>query len=1379
MPSRNKLCFLMLMLCAFMPAGLALAEEPELIFPPQEPAAIEAEAFVDEEEEIEIVAPPEELPEVIPAPELPGEYALENGVLTAWNGDTAEARLPEGVRVIAAGAFRDDHIVQTVICPASLERIEAGAFVHCTALGRIVLMGPAEVSEGAFAGCDPVVEIPSALRSRGAIVVLRQPEDITVAAGRKGTIRVEAYGSDLSYQWQILDPGWTKWLNASGALAAQPAMTFTMRKEWDGRQYRCVITDGEGSVVKTKRMTLHVVDIPVPEAPAQVAMKASGTSIQVSWSAVEHAAEYAVLVSEDGKLSDAARTTTGERSVTLTGLKYGTTYTVWVVASNIAGESDPSGLQALKLTAPPVIRTQPQDLTAAAGQKATIQVSAWGENLSYQWQIMNAGESRWLNATGEIARQPSMTMTMRKEWNGRQYRCVIRDSIGNEVKSCRMTLTVVDAPAPEAPGPLSFRADGTRLQVSWAVVPYAERYTVYLSDTNHEEDAVAAARATGNQAVLEDLCYGTAYGVWVSAANAMGEGPRSEKQSFTLHTPPRIDTQPKSLTVRNGEKGTVSVAATGTGLTYRWQWADPAADRWYDAGGELAAQSSMTMTMRLAWNGRRYRCVVGDDIGNEVISEEAVLTVTNEPGVPAITGVVQLSDSSARVDWSAAVNAESYLLYCGASFRMSEAEIMSVTSGTNAVLTGLEPNKDYYIWVRAKNETGISTQNTAYRRLRLGGRPPVITQQPGDISCLHGQTVSITLRTYVENEYRGLCDYRWQVLDPAVGKWQDAAGTGGEMKVLHPTEIIHEDFWDEMLVDSTKSIGSTWTITAREEMNGFQYRCILTDNNGYRITSMRMTLHVQYALKVTKQPESASVSAGYARSFSIEATGDGLTYQWQWRRHTESGWTDGTGAGAQTASWSFASTGNMAGSLIWVRCRVCDERGNTAYSDAACLQVGAVSRVVDDFAFSYALYEGEPAWTVDSYRGSAASVRIPAQVDGLPVRRLGATFEKREFLQNVQIPDSVRLVGSDAFSKCPNLAQVDLGNGVQRIGAYAFKNCTALTTLRFPASLRTIENNAFQGCSALTDVGFSNGLETLGTSAFQDCTGLASLTLPPSLKTLRATAFEGCAGLARVTLPAGLETLDATAFDGCPALVSIDIAPGGGALTRIGGLLCNADTKTVLLAPKYLGLTACTIPEGMENIGAKAFFGYETLTSLSMPDSVVRIGHDAFAQCTSLRSVRLSQGLSAIPSQGFKGCRSLTAIAIPQGVQSISSGAFENCSALTSVTIPDGVLSIGDSAFRGCESLAGIRLPQSLKTVSARMFMGAGLTSVTIPSGVTKIEASAFADCTQLTDLTIPAGVTTIAEDAIAPNDGLTIHGDDYSKAYYYAARNGIRFEAL
>ena len=145
---------------------------------------------------------------------------------------------------------------------------------------------------------------------------------------------------------------------------------------------------------------------------------------------------------------------------------------------------------------------QPADLTAAAGQKATIAVTAWGENLSYQWQIMNPGDTRWLNASGDIARQASMTMTMRKEWDGRQYRCVVRDAIGNEVKSCRMTLHVVDAPAPQAPGPLSFRADGYSLMVSWAEVPYASAYTVYMSDTNHEEDAVAAARVTENSGAL-------------------------------------------------------------------------------------------------------------------------------------------------------------------------------------------------------------------------------------------------------------------------------------------------------------------------------------------------------------------------------------------------------------------------------------------------------------------------------------------------------------------------------------------------------------------------------------------------------------------------------------------------------------------------------------------------------------------------------------------------------------------------------------------------------------------------------------------------------------------------------------------------------------
>lgn len=95
------------------------------------------------------------------------------------------------------------------------------------------------------------------------------------------------------------------------------------------------------------------------------------------------------------------------------------------------------------------------------------------------------------------------------------------------------------------------------------------------------------------------------------------------------------------------------------------------------------------------------------------------------------------------------------------------------------------------------------------------------------------------------------------------------------------------------------------------------------------------------------------------------------------------------------------------------------------------------------------------------------------------------------------------------------------------------------------------------------------------------------------------------------------------------------------------------------------------IPDGVTEIGRRAFYECSKLTSVSIPDSVTSIGYSAFAECTSL-----------------------TSVTIPKSVKSIEEDAFGYCTSLTSITIPNNTIYIGTGifggAFDGCEGLTDL-----------------------------------------------------------------------------------------
>ena len=210
------------------------------------------------------------------------------------------------------------------------------------------------------------------------------------------------------------------------------------------------------------------------------------------------------------------------------------------------------------------------------------------------------------------------------------------------------------------------------------------------------------------------------------------------------------------------------------------------------------------------------------------------------------------------------------------------------------------------------------------------------------------------------------------------------------------------------------------------------------------------------------------------------------------------------------------------------------------------------------------------------------------------------------------------------------------------------------------------------------------------------------------------------------------------------------------------------------------GLTAVTIPEGVEYIRSSSFCWCESLTSISIPNSVKIIAACAFGQCRSLISVSLGSSLIAIGDGAFEYCSQLTSINIPNNVTSIGKSCFQFCGALTSVTlgnnikeirfntfgncqkletinIPNSVTRIESLAFSECDSLKDVVLPNSLTTIGSRAFSGSGLIEITIPSSVTDFGSMStndysgprgyvFCSCANLKKVIIGDGITDIPE---------------------------------
>lgn len=115
-------------------------------------------------------------------------------------------------------------------------------------------------------------------------------------------------------------------------------------------------------------------------------------------------------------------------------------------------------------------------------------------------------------------------------------------------------------------------------------------------------------------------------------------------------------------------------------------------------------------------------------------------------------------------------------------------------------------------------------------------------------------------------------------------------------------------------------------------------------------------------------------------------------------------------------------------------------------------------------------------YPVDDYR---ENVTIP---DGVVILDDYVLMGAR--MRNLSIPDSVQIIGEQAFSNNISLTTLDLGDGVTEIREGAFAYCKNLREVKLPSALVTVGENAFYMCSGIKTIIVNKNLKTVGGFSF-------------------------------------------------------------------------------------------------------------------------------------------------------------------------------------------------------------------------------------------------------------------------------------------------------
>ncbi len=441
--------------------------------------------------------------------------------------------------------------------------------------------------------------------------------------------------------------------------------------------------------------------------------------------------------------------------------------------------------------------------------------------------------------------------------------------------------------------------------------------------------------------------------------------------------------------------------------------------------------------------------------------------------------------------------------------------------------------------------------------------------------------------------------------------------------------------------------------------------------------------------------------------------------------------------------------------------------------------------------YTYTVTDGKA--TITGYRGSATSVTIPSDINGIPVVAIGGkAFEGCSTITTLIVPSSVTEIGDGAFSRCVNITALVLRDGLLTIGDGAFLGCEKVSTVTIPKSVVSVGEDAFAFCSSLgaINVNANNQYYSASGSALfnKDMTTLiqfpigkstaTSFTVPDTVTTIEEHAFYGAKYLKTVTLPDAIVNMSNDTFVNCPALTTITVGANNTKFSSVDGNLFNkAGTVLIQYAP---GKTdeSYTVPSGVIAIDAWAFGSCDSLKSVIIADTVDEIGYAAFANCEGLTAITIP-GTATIGELAFGGCTALESVVMNEGVVSIGAAAFSGCSALADVTIPASVTTIGGvnlgtgkyiGAFGNCPAIKNFTVSASnayFSAIDGNLFnksatelikyaTGKEDTSYALPSSVSVIATEAFAYAASLEEILLPGALTAINDDAFRGCAALT-----------------------
>ncbi|WP_317366706.1 leucine-rich repeat domain-containing protein [uncultured Tyzzerella sp.] len=291
-----------------------------------------------------------------------------------------------------------------------------------------------------------------------------------------------------------------------------------------------------------------------------------------------------------------------------------------------------------------------------------------------------------------------------------------------------------------------------------------------------------------------------------------------------------------------------------------------------------------------------------------------------------------------------------------------------------------------------------------------------------------------------------------------------------------------------------------------------------------------------------------------------------------------------------------------------------------------------------------------------------------------------SAFYQNNFIEKVTIPNTIKNIGSHAFTDCQNLKEIKVIPGANKYATingvlFNVNKDTLITypagkldkTYNMPFDVKKIQEGAFYNNKNLEHFVTNSSLEEIGPYAFYKTKKLKEVSGIVKLKTLGDYAFAN-SSIENISLSTYLEKMGKATF-------------------------YKSNIKKI------------EIPYRIKSLPEYSFYGAKNLKTVIFKDTLSNIERFAFTD-SGIESFSAPENLLSIDFQAFANCKNLKNLTFNAKLQSIQDEAFLNCSSLTKLDFTRDLKNLGNNIFYGCNNIANVSSDKSshFKTLDNILF---------------------------------------------------------------------------